>query len=75
MIKTHVWPKAGPGTKAAFEKAKTLLEDKGAKVADVELPQDFAGISEWHGDVMKGEGRSSFLGRTSIFLLSLSLIR
>lgn len=62
FLKTHVWPKAGPGTRAAWEKAKELLEKEGANIEEIELPEDFAKISDWHGKVLAGEGRTSFLG-------------
>jgi Asp-tRNA(Asn)/Glu-tRNA(Gln) amidotransferase A subunit family amidase len=62
FVKTHVWPKAGPGLEKAWEKAKTLLEAKGAKVEEVELPKEFERITKWHADVLAGEGRTSFLG-------------
>lgn len=62
FTKTHVWPKAGPGLKATWEKAKTLLESKGAVVEELEMPEEFGMITEWHDRVCKGEGRSSFLG-------------
>lgn len=62
FVKTHVWPKAGPGGKGAWEKAKTLLEGKGAKVEEVELPAEFEKIADWHANVLAGEGRTSFLG-------------
>jgi Asp-tRNA(Asn)/Glu-tRNA(Gln) amidotransferase A subunit family amidase len=62
FVKTHVWPKAGPGLEKAWEKAKALLEGKGAKVEEVDLPEEFSKISKWHGDVLAGEGRTSFLG-------------
>ncbi|KAE8449358.1 hypothetical protein EG329_008259 [Mollisiaceae sp. DMI_Dod_QoI] len=62
FVKTHVWPKAGPGTKQAWEKAKALLEGKGAKVEEVALPEEFQKIKDWHARVLAGEGRTSFLG-------------
>lgn len=62
FTKTHIWPKAGPGLKAAWEKAKALLESKGAVVEELEMPEEFGNITEWHDRVCKGEGRSSFLG-------------
>ncbi|PVH89444.1 amidase family protein [Cadophora sp. DSE1049] len=62
FAKTHVWPKAGPGLNAAWEKAKALLASKGAVVEELELPEEFGNITEWHDRVCKGEGRSSFLG-------------
>jgi Asp-tRNA(Asn)/Glu-tRNA(Gln) amidotransferase A subunit family amidase len=65
FIKTHVWPKAGPGTKDAWEKAKSLLEKDGASVEEIELPSEFSKIMDWHHAVLSGEGRTSFLGRTA----------
>lgn len=62
FCKTPVWHKAGPGTKAAFEKAKEVLVLNGAIVEDVELPESFAKVEKWHHDVLAGEGRASFLG-------------
>jgi Asp-tRNA(Asn)/Glu-tRNA(Gln) amidotransferase A subunit family amidase len=62
FCKTASWPKAGPGTKAAWEKAKIILENHGARVGDIELPEDFARIKDWHANVLAGEGRTSFLG-------------
>jgi Asp-tRNA(Asn)/Glu-tRNA(Gln) amidotransferase A subunit family amidase len=62
FLKTHVWPKAGPGTKAAWEKAKELLSKEGARVEEIELPAEFAKITDWHAAVLAGEGRTSFLG-------------
>ncbi|KKY25592.1 putative glutamyl-trna amidotransferase subunit a [Phaeomoniella chlamydospora] len=63
LCKTSVWPKAGPGTIAAWEKAKELLTKHGAEVEDLELPEDFSKIPAWHLNVLAGEGKSSFLGQ------------
>jgi len=68
FCRTHVWPNAGDGTKAAFEKARDLLEERGAVVREIELPEDFASVSDWHAAVLAGEGKTSFLGRELIFL-------
>lgn len=62
FCKTHVWPKAGPGTKTAWDKAQKLLAEKGAVVEEISLPAEFERIKEWHGNVLSGEGRTSFLG-------------
>jgi Asp-tRNA(Asn)/Glu-tRNA(Gln) amidotransferase A subunit family amidase len=62
FCKTANWPKAGPGTQGAWEKAKSILEKQGAKVEEIELPEDFAKIKDWHANVLAGEGRTSFLG-------------
>jgi Asp-tRNA(Asn)/Glu-tRNA(Gln) amidotransferase A subunit family amidase len=66
FVKTHVWPKAGPGTKDAWEKAKSLLEKDGASVEEIDLPSEFSKITDWHHAVLSGEGRTSFLGRMSL---------
>lgn len=65
FCKTQVWHKARSGTKAAWEKAKSLLEGEGAAVEELELPEGFGRIVEWHRDVLAGEGRTSFLGSES----------
>ena len=57
-----MWGKAGPGTKAAWEKAKEMLKKEGAIVEEIELPGDFGKIKQWHANVLAGEGRTSFLG-------------
>lgn len=62
FCKTTVWPKAGPGTKSAWDKAKELLTKHGASVKEIELPEDFANIHDWHANILAGEGRTSFLG-------------
>ncbi len=67
FLKTHVWPKAGPGTHAAWEKAKVLLGKEGASVEEIELPEEFVNISDWHAAVLAGEGRTSFLGSMKTF--------
>jgi Asp-tRNA(Asn)/Glu-tRNA(Gln) amidotransferase A subunit family amidase len=65
FCKSPVWSKAGSGTQAAFEKAQKLLKKSGATVEELELPEEFNKIKEWHANVLAGEGRSSFLGRKS----------
>ncbi|CAG8973089.1 hypothetical protein HYALB_00007566 [Hymenoscyphus albidus] len=62
FCRTHVWGKAGRGTKNAWEGAKKILASRGAEVEEIELPSDFERISEWHANVLAGEGRTSFLG-------------
>jgi len=65
FCKTQMWPKAGAGTKAAWEKAKGLLEGEGVVVEELELPERFARITEWLRDVLAGE-------RTSFWAVSLA---
>ncbi|KAM0723525.1 hypothetical protein Q7P37_000512 [Cladosporium fusiforme] len=64
FCKTHNWPKAGEGTKKAWEAAQKILREQGAVVEDLELPDDFKPILEWHAHVLAGEGRTSFLGQS-----------
>ena len=70
FAKTHVWPKAGPGVHAAWGKAKKLLVTQGAVVEEIELPEEFEKITDWHAAVLAGEGRTSFLGSMSSFSYS-----
>lgn len=62
FIKTSIRGKVGPGTKAAWEKAKSLLTEAGASIKEIELLEDFAKIANWHANILAGEGRTSFLG-------------
>lgn len=62
FCKTHNWHKAGAGTKKAWEDARSILKAQGAKVEDLELPDNFGNVLEWHAHVLQGEGRTSFLG-------------
>lgn len=72
FAKTHIWSsKAKPSLKAAWEKAKRLLEKEGATVEEIELPGEFEKITAWHRAVLSGEGRSSFLGSRLTFFLQL----
>lgn len=65
FARTHVWPKAGPGLKAAWKDAMMLLTRHGAEIEEIELPDDFAKLTDWHGTVVAGEGRAAFLGSKS----------
>lgn len=57
-----MWPKAGPGLKAAWERARSLLTHRGADVEDIELPEEFSNLATWHPTVVAGESRASFRG-------------
>ncbi|KAL4875888.1 amidase signature domain-containing protein [Aspergillus karnatakaensis] len=61
VVKGPVWKKAGSGTIAAMDKAKTLLESHGAIVEEVELPAEFDNMPDWHAKIMAGDGRVAFL--------------
>ncbi|EMC91802.1 hypothetical protein BAUCODRAFT_116827 [Baudoinia panamericana UAMH 10762] len=60
---SYNWSKAGPGTVGAMAKARDLLRRHGAQIEEVELPNDFARVLDWHAIVLAGEGQTSFLGR------------
>lgn len=63
FCKTHIWEaKAKSGVISAWEKAQNLLREEGAEVEEIDLPEDFKKITKWHGNVLAGEGRTSFLG-------------
>lgn len=55
----------------AWERAKEILGREGVEVEEVELPGDFEKITRWHGNVLAGEGRTSFLGSKSPTLFCL----
>jgi Asp-tRNA(Asn)/Glu-tRNA(Gln) amidotransferase A subunit family amidase len=65
FVKTSVWPKAGPGTRNAWAKAQEILSKHGANVEEIELPECFAKVPDWHTNIIAGEGRVSFLGSES----------
>lgn len=62
MLQTHVWPKAGPGLQQAWQEARRLLEAQGYRPEAIELPAEFANMTEWHADLMAHESRAMFLG-------------
>lgn len=61
LVRTAVWSEAGPGTRAAMERAAMLLREHGAEVEDVELPEAFNQLPAWHACVTASEARASFL--------------
>ncbi|KAI0880049.1 glutamyl-tRNA amidotransferase subunit A [Annulohypoxylon maeteangense] len=61
VLKTMVWPQAGPGTVAALDAGAKLLRDHGADVEEIELPPEFEKLPEWHGIVLRSDGRPTFL--------------
>ena len=62
FVKTHVWPKATSAMQEVWETAKRRLEQSGAKVDELDLPEDFANLGTWHRNILHMEGQSSFLG-------------
>ncbi|KAH0548150.1 hypothetical protein GP486_008122 [Trichoglossum hirsutum] len=64
FIKTPVWPRAGPGTIAAMEKAATILESHGVKVEQVSFPSEFSDIDalkRMHNVVANSDAQGAFL--------------
>lgn len=55
FLKTPVWTrdnKAGPGLVAAWDRAAKLLEEQGAIVEHIELPESFDKLAQWHAYVL-----------------------
>ncbi|KAI1464366.1 amidase signature enzyme [Daldinia caldariorum] len=61
LVKTTVWPQAGPGTVAALGAAAKVLRDHGAEVEEIELPPEFDRMPEWHGVILDSDARATFL--------------
>ncbi|KAI3324634.1 amidase [Xylariaceae sp. AK1471] len=61
VVKTVVWPQAGPGTIAALEAGARLLRSHGAEVEEIELPTEFSQMPEWFNILLHSEGRVTFL--------------
>jgi Asp-tRNA(Asn)/Glu-tRNA(Gln) amidotransferase A subunit family amidase len=62
MLKTHVWPKAGPGLIKAWDQLRSALEVAGYIPTDLELPEEFSKMTDWHANLMSHESRAMFLG-------------
>lgn len=61
VYKTMVWPQAGPGLKAAMDKAVELLRAHGANVDEISLPENLNDLPAWHATVINSDGRTAFL--------------
>ncbi|KAI2620539.1 glutamyl-tRNA amidotransferase subunit A [Hypoxylon sp. NC1633] len=61
VMKTMVWPLAGPRTVAALDAGAKLLREHGAEVEEIELPSEFDLLPEWHRIVLHSDGRPTFL--------------
>ncbi|EMR67039.1 putative polyketide synthase protein [Eutypa lata UCREL1] len=46
LVRTTAWPKAGPDTVAAMDRAEQLLRAGGAQVEEVEIPEEFGRLPE-----------------------------
>lgn len=70
FVKTHIWPEAQSGTRAAWNLAHRLLAETGAKVEHVELPERFGSCPEWREIVVAEETRAAYLPSASILSVS-----
>lgn len=61
LFRTMMWPTAGPGTRAAIDRAAALLRAHGAIIEDVELPAEFDRLPAWYDVVLACEGGAAFL--------------
>ncbi|WYZ33937.1 hypothetical protein EsH8_I_000213 [Colletotrichum jinshuiense] len=61
LLKTVVWPQAGPGTQAAIAKAAELLKAHGAEIEEIEMAPELDDLPKWHGTVLHSDGRPAFL--------------
>ncbi|KAK0491037.1 amidase signature domain-containing protein [Armillaria novae-zelandiae] len=61
VCKTHVWSQAGQGTIDALDLAVRLLQEHGAEVEELVLPEEFSQITQWQRNILDGDGRVSFL--------------
>ncbi|KAK7214397.1 hypothetical protein V2G26_002400 [Clonostachys chloroleuca] len=61
LIRSPMWPKAGPGTRGAWKQAERLLQQAGITVVHVELPKAFNRCYDWRETIVSAEARASFL--------------
>ncbi|KAF6826137.1 glutamyl-tRNA amidotransferase subunit A (amidase) [Colletotrichum plurivorum] len=61
VVRSPVWPSAGPGTITALEQAIRILEGAGAQVEEVTLPCDFDDILEMQNQILEAEIGVAFL--------------
>ena len=52
LCRTHDWNETRPEMGEAMEAAARALSAAGARVSQVELPQDFAALGDAHGDIL-----------------------
>jgi amidase len=57
LCKSKMLPVAGKGTQDAMALAAKLLREQGAVVEELELPEDFTKIRQWHAKVMAADGK------------------
>jgi hypothetical protein len=64
LIKTPMWPKAGPSTEAAMKKAADIFQENGVRVEEVLLPPKIGNsedIEQMQRMIMKREAQGAFL--------------
>jgi Asp-tRNA(Asn)/Glu-tRNA(Gln) amidotransferase A subunit family amidase len=66
VLKTMVWPHIGPGGEAAMSRAVSLLQEQGAEVEEIELPEHLVDLPKWHATVLNSDGRTAFLPEYSM---------
>lgn len=65
MLKTHVWTvdgKASPNLEVAWEEARSRLIPAGFSVQEIELPSEFAQMTQWYPKLHAHECVGQFLG-------------
>ena len=62
LLKTHVWPKAGPSLRSAWNQLSDLLTYQGAAITELELPLSFSSHPVYHSNFLASEAYSSFFG-------------
>lgn len=64
LVKTPMWPSAGPGTIAAMKEAATILQNSGAQVEEVSFPpevNDAEALVRMQNIITNGEAQAAFL--------------
>ncbi|KAJ7746925.1 amidase signature domain-containing protein [Mycena maculata] len=61
VCKTHVWPEVGPGTVNALVRGVELLRAAGASVEELDLPAQFASVTDSQQKVFQCDGQVTFL--------------
>jgi amidase len=61
ILKTFVWPKAGPGTVEAMKLAAKILRDEGVSVEEISLPAEFDDLGIYHNIIIDKDAQSTFL--------------
>jgi Asp-tRNA(Asn)/Glu-tRNA(Gln) amidotransferase A subunit family amidase len=60
LCRTPYWKQASRASQAAVETAAARLTKAGAKVSELALPKEFAGMNEAQATIMRSEGRAAF---------------